>query len=106
MLDILITKKSIAVIFQEERSGNWKIVFGDSDKKLIDYQSDNLEAAILYVEKLGFGGYKTVDYSTFLRCRLSCSKLTSKKASFKFRKIMFSDEKDWYKIYKSRYAVR
>lgn len=104
MVDILITKKSTAIIFQETLRGDWKIVFGDFDKKIINYTSSSLDDTVSYVKKLGFGGYKVIDHLIFLKCRLSLEKIKKTKVNLRINK--FSDEKDWQRIYNFRNAIR
>jgi hypothetical protein len=96
MLDLLITKQLIAIIYQEENY--WKIAFGNSLKKTLPDRYDSLKIAVGKAKKLGFGGY-------IQACLwLGKSYLLNRRIKWKTEVVRFSDEKHWMGIFKRRHG--
>lgn len=79
MIDLIISKQTIAIIFRPGHTGVWMIAFGTDKKKVFPTGFGTLESAVKEARRLGFGGYR----------------------AFKSDPVMFKDEKNWRSIYRS-----
>jgi len=114
MNDLLISKKSIAIIFEKKKEDGtscWKIAFGEIKKKIIDDEFTTLQLAIAEVKRLGFGGYRTFSKTHTYEMRKAAGRLTIKgilerEVKWKTSPVMFEDEKNWRSVYMTRHANR
>lgn len=115
MIELLISRKSIVIIFEtpegryrkDNKDSCWKIAFGDENKKILDPEFPQPKDAIVYARKMGFGGYRLFSKSWTHELRQQAGTRTlrgilTKKVTWKMAPIMFDDEKDWARIYRSR----
>jgi hypothetical protein len=100
-VDIVVTKKSIAIIYKirVNKILKWKIAFGLGKKKVILCSFSEMNDAIVYAKKAGFGGYR-LWYST--KRSVSIDSILNKEVIWKTDPIMFSHEKNWLAIYNAR----
>ncbi len=96
MVNLLIPKQSIAIVYQEENY--WKIAFGNSVKKTLPDRYDSIKIAVGKAKKLGFGGYRQAGLW------LGRSYLLNRRIKWKTEAVMFSDEKHWMGIFKRRHG--
>ena len=100
MLELLITKKSIALIF-EAQIGIWKIAFGTDQKKVLPQKFTNVDSAIKESRRLGFGGYRSLSKNrSHTKTRMSMNAILGKEVQFKGDPTMFVDEKEWRLVYR------
>ncbi len=104
MLDLIINKHSIAIIYQIKNPLVWKIAFGNSVKKILPDQYPTLASAIVEARRMGFGGYRTINYKTNA-VKFSLKSILSKEIKkWTWAPQLFSDEKNWAEIYKQRHV--
>jgi hypothetical protein len=101
---LLITKDSIAIIFQTLHY--WKIAFGEDEKKILQEDYPVLQTAVSEAKRLGFGGYWALprDFGKKYRVRSSLVSILTKKVKINITPNMFGDEKNWRAIYQRRHA--
>lgn len=105
MVELLVTNKSIAIIFQN-KAIYWKIAFGENEKKVFSDRYTQLEMAVAEVKRLGFGGYTVLpsDFSKRYRIRCSLKSILLGKRVKLHPPVMFENEKNWRAVYQLRHA--
>lgn len=114
MIDLLISNKSIAIIFEKKKEDGttcWKIAFGKTKKKILNGDFSTLQTAIEKARKLGFGGYRTFSKSHTYAMRKESGRMTlrgmlERAVNWKTSPTMFVDEKNWRSVYMTRHANR
>jgi hypothetical protein len=102
MVELLVTNKSIALVFQG-KDKYWKIAFGECEKKVFSEKYRQLETVVAEVKRLGFGGYIVLpwDFSKNNGSYISLSILLGKRTKL-HPPVMFGHEKNWRSIYETR----
>jgi hypothetical protein len=110
MIDLIISRKTIAIIFDvtectpEKHNCHkpWKIAFGTDQKKIIPKGFQTSELAAKEARRLGFGGYRIISKNTVkthTKTRRSVNSILQRDVVFKTNPIMYKDEKNWRAIY-------
>lgn len=111
MIDLIISKQTIAIIFEVRECkpgqiGLWKIAFGTDQKKVFPKGFGTLDSAVREARRLGFGGYRAFskNYRQHTRTRISMKSILQKAVPFRSDPVMFKDEKNWRSVYIRGYA--